>query len=100
MIRRTSVINYILSSSNYGIDASPNPFLNNFQLSYQIPVNQHIQISLTDISGQLIKILVSTYKEAGNYSMNINEADLHPGIYIIKLVTAKGQVKTSMIVKQ
>lgn len=76
-----TVINPVLPekfslSQNY-----PNPFNPVTNIKYQIPFETYVDISLYDISGRLIKKLVSENKTAGFYEMTFDASGLSSGIY-------------------
>ena len=50
-------------------NASPNPFNPSTQISYSIPENTSVELSVYDLQGRLVKELVNTFKAAGNYTI-------------------------------
>ena len=48
----------------------PNPFNSKTQIKYDIPENAFVKISIYDIKGRLIRLLVNTKKSAGYHSIN------------------------------
>jgi len=67
-------------SQNY-----PNPFNPNTVINFNIPVSGNVKLSVYDLSGKQIKVLLDEYKQAGYYSVNFNGAGLSSGIYIYEL---------------
>ena len=63
----------------------PNPFNPTTTIQYFIPERSMIKLSVYNIIGQEIAILVNEEKEAGAYSIEFNAASLTSGIYIYKL---------------
>jgi hypothetical protein len=63
----------------------PNPANQNTRIDYSIPKNAKIDLVLFDVMGRQIKILVSEIKNAGNYTYELNVADLAKGIYVYKM---------------
>ena len=74
-------------SKNY-----PNPFNPETQIDYQIPKTSSVNISVYNISGQLITTLVNEVKSPGNYSVRWNARDqnglqVSSGIYLARMVS-------------
>jgi hypothetical protein len=68
-------------------NAYPNPFNPSTTLDYDVSVDGNVLITVYDISGQVIEVLVDDYKYAGEYSFTWN-AQSHPsGIYFIGMET-------------
>ena len=57
-------------SQNY-----PNPFNPLTTLSYDLPENGHVSITIFDIAGKRVKTLVNTYQLAGSRSTQWNAAN-------------------------
>ena len=74
-------------SQNY-----PNPFNPETKISYRLPENGFISLTIHDLLGRKIKTLVSDYQQAGQYSVTWNGKDeagnsLASGIYLYTLKT-------------
>jgi len=72
--------------------ASPNPFANNTTVSYSIARPGRVSLNIYDISGRLIRNLVSERKEAGVHSARWNGKDnnnrkVATGVYFTKLLS-------------
>jgi hypothetical protein len=67
-------------SQNY-----PNPFNPDTKISFNIPEENNIKLSVYDISGKLVKVLLNEFKLSGYYTVNFNGAGLSSGIYIYEL---------------
>jgi len=70
----------------------PNPFSENTVISYQLPVASKVSLSIYDISGRLVKTLVSRHSSPGYYTAIWNGRDnsdrtMAAGIYFVKLIT-------------
>jgi hypothetical protein len=59
----------------------PNPAGQSTRINYSIPVNGSLDLSLFDMQGRKIRILVSGMKEAGNYTYDLFTGNLASGIY-------------------
>ncbi|HKI78311.1 MAG TPA: arylsulfotransferase family protein [Ignavibacteriaceae bacterium] len=67
-------------SQNY-----PNPFNPSTIIEYSIPTEQLVTLTIYDILGRLVKTLVNSVKEAGNYRIEFNPANFSNGVYFYKL---------------
>lgn len=80
-------------SQNY-----PNPFNPSTKIKYSIPKSEKIQISLFDILGRKIMILVDEYKENGSYEIKVNAEHLSNGIYFYRLIAENYSETKKMVV--
>ncbi len=69
-------------SQNY-----PNPFNPVTRISYSIAENSKVKLSVFDILGKEVKILVNEKQSAGNYEVIFNASDLPSGVYFYQLRT-------------
>ncbi len=63
----------------------PNPFNPATTIEYHLKKESNVQLTIYDISGRLLKILVNQTQDAGQYNFSYNAADLPSGIYFYKL---------------
>ncbi len=68
-------------SQNY-----PNPFNPSTKISFDIPADGKVSITLYDISGKEVSKLVNEYKTAGYYTVNFNGSELSSGTYFYRIV--------------
>ena len=76
----------------YSIDISPNPFSTRATISYALPHNTLVSIRIYDISGRLVKDLMSEKLDAGFYTSYWNGYDdmnrkVAAGVYFISMKT-------------
>jgi hypothetical protein len=71
--------NYSLSQ-NY-----PNPFNPLTKIDFSLPDKQQVLLSVYNILGELVKVLINEEREAGNYTIEFNPVGLASGIYIYRL---------------
>ncbi|MCU0643415.1 MAG: T9SS type A sorting domain-containing protein [bacterium] len=69
-------------SQNY-----PNPFNTSTTIFYQLPKPANVNLSIFNLSGQLVKALVNESKMVGYHLVNWDASGVSSGIYIIKLTT-------------
>ncbi len=69
----------------------PNPFNPSTTISFSIPQAGHVKLSVYDILGNELAVLVDDYLNAGNYSTSFNTASadhqLASGVYIYRIQT-------------
>ncbi|MFA5031379.1 MAG: two-component regulator propeller domain-containing protein [bacterium] len=79
------------------LEVGRNPFLKSTILSYFIPTKTNVSLTLYDLSGRTVKILVNEEKEAGSYNLNLNAKDLPSGIYFATLATGKYKATQKLV---
>jgi hypothetical protein len=84
-------------SNNY-----PNPFNPQTHIDYQIPQTANVNISVYNISGQLVTTLVNEVKSPGSYSVswnatNQNGLQVSSGIYIARMVSNSYSASSKLI---
>lgn len=78
----------------------PNPFNPSTTISYQIPINGHVELSIYNINGQKVATLVSQRQEAGFYQYEWNAINLAGGVYLYRLTTDEFvQIKKLILLK-
>ena len=68
----------------------PNPFNPETNIEYTIPKETFVNISLFDVTGRKILVLVNEKKRPGEYSLKLKGGELSSGIYFYRLVTSSG----------
>jgi photosystem II stability/assembly factor-like uncharacterized protein len=75
----------------------PNPFNPTTTIGFGIPEKVNVKLSVLNILGEEIKILLNEEKEAGYHSIDFNASDLPSGVYFYKLVTGSYSSTKKMI---
>jgi photosystem II stability/assembly factor-like uncharacterized protein len=65
----------------------PNPFNPYTNIGFEIPVKSYVKLSIYDINGRLIRILVNETKNRGKYIVGFNTNGLPSGVYFYSLVS-------------
>ncbi|MEW5843478.1 MAG: VWA domain-containing protein, partial [Bacteroidota bacterium] len=65
----------------------PNPFNPSTKIRYSVPQTSHITLTLYDVLGNQIKVLVDTEKSLGNYEVVLDGSNLASGVYFIRMTT-------------
>jgi hypothetical protein len=89
--------------TDYGLSltVTPNPFARYATLSYSLDNDGAYSITLTDVTGRLIKVLNSGTQKTGiTTTLEIDLADLQAGIYMCVLQQTDGTIATAKLVLQ
>lgn len=78
----------------------PNPFNPTTTITYALPKEGNVNISVYNINGKLVQTLVNEYKEAGNYNVAWEANSVVSGVYFYR-ITAGGftETKRMLLVK-
>ena len=92
--KSTSLLTFTLNQ-NY-----PNPFNPSTTIEYSIPKVTNVSVTVYDILGKEVAILVNKRQTCGNYKIQFNASNLPTGIYLYK-ITAGGfvDIKKMLLVK-
>jgi hypothetical protein len=93
--KRIPVIQDFVLNQNY-----PNPFNSQTTIPYSLPLSDFIDISIFDISGKKIELLVSGYQKNGRHHIIWDAGKHASGIYFVTLNTSHGILsRKCMLVK-
>jgi hypothetical protein len=81
-----AALDYFLSSNR------PNPFSTSTTIEYTMPESGKVKLSVLDMLGQEIAVLVDATQTAGSYSVEFNAAGLATGVYLYK-ITVDGETR-------
>lgn len=65
----------------------PNPFRNETVIKFTLPRAAKVNLSLFDMNGRLVKVLVNEAKESGTHTVSLNSTILSSGLYYYKIQT-------------
>lgn len=89
-------------TTSYELTGYPNPFASTLTISYTLPHNGPVNLSLFDRQGSKIVTLIDgEYKEQGTHQVSLEKAGLNlsPGIYVAKLYAGRNVNTLKVIVK-
>ena len=90
----TTPANYELKQ-NY-----PNPFNPVTNIEYSLPKNSEVKLTVFDLTGKEVSVLVNEFKQAGRYSVSFNALKKASGVYYYKLQAGDfTEVKKMILVK-
>ncbi|MCF7922095.1 MAG: ice-binding family protein [Candidatus Marinimicrobia bacterium] len=78
----------------------PNPFNPSTTISYQLPVNSHVSLTITDMMGREVSVLVNDMQTAGHHQIVWDAQNFPSGTYIYRLEAGSHvSVKQLVLVK-
>jgi hypothetical protein len=75
---------------------SPNPFNYATTITYELATPQHVRLSLWDLSGHQIAVLVDEPVGAGRHTQSFEAANLPSGVYFVRLQTPEVDLSHKM----
>ena len=82
-------------SQNY-----PNPFNPMTTISYALPQHTHVRMSIYNILGENVYVLVDELQQAGRYQIQWRADDMPSGVYFYQLHTQEFNEMRKMILLQ
>jgi len=76
----------------------PNPFNSRTEIGYYLPKAEHIQLSIFDILGRLVEVLVDSEQNIGFHHVVWDSRDSGSGLYFYRLETENSIQSRSMII--
>jgi hypothetical protein len=78
----------------------PNPFNPTTTITYELPRTSHVSLTVYDMLGREVSVLVNEKKEAGVHEVEFNGSALASGVYLYRLTTgAFTQTRKMIVVK-
>lgn len=68
----------------------PNPFNPSTKINFSLPLNSNVKLTVYDVLGNTVSVLIDGKQQAGNYSYEFNASGLASGIYFYELKAATG----------
>ncbi len=88
----TSEVNNTTRSQGFGLNQNfPNPFRGVTNFNYTTPKESEVRIALLDMTGKVVKMIISGRVSEGEHSVTVGVDNLPSGSYIISLVS--GSIK-------
>ena len=63
----------------------PNPFENETNIPFTLWRAEKVNLTLFDVNGRMVKVLVNASKEAGKHTVSITAGSLSKGIYFYRI---------------
>jgi len=88
----------LTSPDNYSLGQNyPNPFNPSTKINYKIARNEHVNLSVYNVLGKEIAVLVNELQSPGSYAIVFSADDLPDGVYFYKLETPSFTKTSKMI---
>jgi len=81
-------------SQNY-----PNPSNGETVINYSLAKSSRVNLSLFDVNGRIVKVLVNGVKEAGSHTVRLNGGSLTAGVYFYRLQTGNFSAAKRMVIQ-
>jgi len=83
-------VNYTSAPKTFELSQNhPNPFNPSTTIRYALPFDSNVKISIYKVTGELVKVLMSETKSAGNYEVTMNTSkenvEFSSGIYFYQI---------------
>jgi uncharacterized lipoprotein YddW (UPF0748 family) len=75
----------------------PNPFNPSTDIRFQIPERDHVTLTVFDMLGREVTVLVNSELAAGSHTVTFDAAGLSSGIYLYRLETPGHQITRKMM---
>jgi len=75
----------------------PNPFNPSTQIEYYVKEPCNVNLSVYNLTGQVIQEIVNSYQKPGKYSINLNMHEMPSGIYFYKIQMGNFQAVKKML---
>jgi len=100
--KKTTSTNIELLDNESLFACFPSPFSHEINIKYEIQKNSNVNISIHNMAGQRIKVLVNDYKKPGKYNIKWNATDsadnkVENGTYIYKYKLNGKQITSGQI---
>jgi len=66
-------------------------------INYQLPEVSFVNLSVYDISGRLVAVLVDGWRDAGRHEVNFDASDLASGVYFYRLEAGQFSASGKMV---
>mgnify|MGYP005624150409 CR=1 FL=1 len=85
------------AEKSINIDIYPNPFNPETKISYHLPREDHVRLSVFNITGQHIDTLVDQRQSAGKHTVQFSGQALPAGIYFVRLKLSNRQLTRQLL---
>lgn len=74
----------------------PNPFNPSTTITFSVPVDSPVRLTVTDLTGRVVRTLVDSRYSAGTYRVNVDMLNLSSGVYMYRLEAAGQSLTRTM----
>lgn len=77
----------------------PNPFGNETSIQYTVPETGKVKLTVFDVNGRTVKVLVNETRQAGTHAINFYTNKLQPGLYYYKMEAGSFSEVKKMVIQ-
>jgi hypothetical protein len=89
-----------VTANNAVLTNYPNPFNPSTVISYNIPENSSVKLTVYDVLGKEVKVLVNETQNKGSYQVTFNGTGLSSGLYFYQLQAGNiNQIRKMVLTK-
>ena len=87
------------NNANTTLRISPNPFTTSLSISYTLPQNEDVQITLTDMTGKEVAKIAGKNQSSGHYSYTLDaeKYNIPAGIYFLRMAAGNEAVMEKVV---
>jgi len=88
-----------LSTPSLNSESFPNPFATSATIKFSVPFQSPVKLELFDVAGKKISVMVDEVRQAGEYSVPVNNAGYGTGMYFYRLQVGEN-IETKKLIVQ
>ncbi len=94
----TNSVKQTITANGFSLDQNyPNPFVNSTTFNYTLPTDAAIRITLSDMTGKIVKELVSGRVSQGDHSVTFDASQLSSGTYVYTLESGNTKLSKDLV---
>ena len=97
--KNSSVVTASVSGKGQVLLYAANPITDAGTIRFDLPTAQKVRLSLIDVAGREVKVLVNKTGEAGSHQVSLNGAGLGRQLYYLRLQTENGIITKKIVVQ-
>src|SRR5262249_34367765 len=82
----------------YSLSVFPNPSSSSSTISFSLPQQQKVSVTIFDVSGKLVKSFPETDYSGGEHRLTWNAENLSSGSYVLRMETLKSVETRKLVV--
>jgi hypothetical protein len=90
---------FIPHDSDFRLQIAPNPFAGATAITYSLPTAGEVSLTLYNLTGQFVRVLVSGSHPAGAATLRLRTSDLSRGVYLLKLKTCDREITEKLVIE-
>ncbi|KPL11232.1 MAG: hypothetical protein AMS26_20415 [Bacteroides sp. SM23_62] len=87
----------VLMPAGFDLKNYPNPFNSSTTISFNLEKNSHVNLSVYDISGRRVELLINENRIAGEHHIQFSPDQVSSNIYFLRLTTEDNTVTKKMM---